>query len=92
MNRTKRKFIRKLEKERNRRKKQRKYSELRIDGCIQTLQEAAKRCGETTAILERFSHENQEDLMTVPKETSIFRKNFLNTKPEARKTAVAKGH
>lgn len=61
-----------------------------IDGCIQTLQEAAKDAEKRQQYLERFSHENQEDLMTVPKENIHIPEEFLNTKPEARKTAVAK--
>ena len=61
-----------------------------IDGCIQTLQEAAKDAEKRQQYLERFSHENQEDLMTVPKENIHIPEKFLNTKPEARKTAVAK--
>lgn len=90
MNRTKRKFIRKLEKERNRRKKTTEVLRTEIDGCIQTLQEAAKDAEKRQQYLERFSHENQEDLMTVPKENIHIPEEFLNTKPEARKTAVAK--
>ncbi|WP_343219995.1 hypothetical protein [Pilosibacter fragilis] len=61
-----------------------------IDGCIQTLQEAAKDAEKRQQYLERFSYENQEDLMTVPKENIHIPEEFLNTKPEARKTAVAK--
>ena len=34
-----------------------------IDGCIQTLQEAAKDAEKRQQYLERFSYENQEDLM-----------------------------
>lgn len=61
-----------------------------IGGCVQTLQEAAEEAEKRQEYLERFTHGNQKELMTVPKENIHIPEEFLKAKPEIQKAPDVK--